>query len=77
MTSKLTVFLLDTPFYHRYTRSLREFALTMQPLTDRTLADYNENFLTDILSDEDGLSFHRFQIFVWSLVLGRKGDTPV
>jgi hypothetical protein len=39
-------------------------------LTDRTLADYNENFLTDILSDEDGVSFHRFQIFAWSLVLG-------
>jgi hypothetical protein len=39
-------------------------------LSDRTLADYSENFLTDILSDEDGLSFHRFQIFAWSLVLG-------
>jgi hypothetical protein len=39
-------------------------------LNDRTLADYNENFLTDILSDENGLSFHRFQIFAWNLVLG-------
>jgi len=39
-------------------------------LNDRTLADYNENFLTDILSDENGVSFHRFQIVAWSLVLG-------
>jgi hypothetical protein len=39
-------------------------------LNDRTLADYNVSFLTDILSDEDGLSFHRFQMFSWSLVLG-------
>jgi hypothetical protein len=39
-------------------------------LNDRTLADYNEDFLTDILSDEDGPSFHRFQMFAWSLVLG-------
>lgn len=39
-------------------------------LNDRMLAGNNDNFLTDILSDEDGLSFHRFQIFAWSLVLG-------
>jgi hypothetical protein len=43
---------------------------SVDQLNDRTLADYNENFLTDILSDENGLSFHRFQIFAWSLVLG-------
>jgi hypothetical protein len=39
-------------------------------LTDRTLADYHETFLADILNDEDGASFHRYQIFAWSLVLG-------
>lgn len=43
---------------------------TFKQLDARTLADYNEQFLTDILSDADGLSFHRFQIFAWSLVLG-------
>jgi hypothetical protein len=37
---------------------------------DRTLADYSENLLTDILSDEDGPSFHRFQVFAWTLVFG-------
>lgn len=39
-------------------------------LNDRTFADYSENFLTDILSDENGPSFHRFQILAWTLVLG-------
>ncbi len=39
-------------------------------LTDRTLADYHVSFLSDILNDEDGVSFHRFQIFAWALVLG-------
>jgi hypothetical protein len=36
----------------------------------QALADYHNNFLTDILSDENGVSFHRFQIVAWSLVLG-------
>ena len=30
----------------------------------------NENFLLDILSDANGVSFHRFQIAAWTLVLG-------
>src|ERR1700741_692763 len=29
----------------------------------------NEHFLRDILSDADGLSIHRFQMVVWTLVL--------
>jgi hypothetical protein len=28
-----------------------------------------ENFLKDILSDADGISIHRFQMVVWTLVL--------
>jgi hypothetical protein len=28
------------------------------------------NFLKDILSDSDGISFHRLQMFVWTIVLG-------
>jgi hypothetical protein len=39
-------------------------------LRARGLADRNESFLTDILTDENGLSFHRFQIVAWSAVLG-------
>lgn len=30
----------------------------------------SRGFLNDLLGDGDGLSFHRFQIFVWTLVLG-------
>jgi len=29
----------------------------------------SENFIKDILSDDNGISFHRFQIFVWTIVL--------
>lgn len=29
-----------------------------------------KDFFDDILSDGDGISFHRFQIFVWTIVLG-------
>ncbi len=34
------------------------------------LSDKSENFLLDILSDANGVSFHRFQIAAWTLVLG-------
>jgi len=30
----------------------------------------SDGFLNDILSDENGVSFHRFQIAVWTIVLG-------
>ena len=30
----------------------------------------SKGFITDILSDGDGVSFHRFQIIVWTIVLG-------
>jgi hypothetical protein len=30
----------------------------------------HKSFLTDILSDEAGVSFHRFQLFVWTIILG-------
>lgn len=30
----------------------------------------SEGFLRDILSGSDGISFHRFQMFVWTIVLG-------
>jgi len=33
-------------------------------------ADVSEGFLKDVLSDRDGISLHRFQMFVWTLVLG-------
>lgn len=41
----------------------------------RTLSDQQPNmvsngFLRDVLSDSSGYSFHRFQIFAWTIVLG-------
>ena len=35
----------------------------------RKLTVQSEGFLTDILSDANGISFHRFQIFAWTIVL--------
>ncbi len=29
----------------------------------------SKNFISDILSDDEGVSFHRFQIFTWTIVL--------
>ena len=31
---------------------------------------FSEGFLSDILSDNGGIDFHRFQIFIWTLFLG-------
>ena len=36
---------------------------------DRKLTGQGEHFITDILSDANGVNFHRFQIAVWTLVL--------
>jgi hypothetical protein len=44
-------------------------------LTNRQVA--SKGFLQDLLSDQKGYSFHRFQIFVWTLFLGIIFATPV
>ena len=36
----------------------------------KKLNNQSENFVVDILSDANGVSFHRFQIAAWTLVLG-------
>jgi len=36
----------------------------------KTLRPESEGFLKDILTDATGVSFHRFQMFIWTLVLG-------
>ena len=42
-----------------------------QVLSDyRKLTRQSEHFLTDIMSDANGVSFHRFQMAVWTIVLG-------
>ena len=42
----------------------------IQSLTPASSASVSKGFLTDILSDGSGYSFHRFQIFAWTIVLG-------
>ena len=41
-----------------------------QTLTPTAAAGVSSGFLKDILSDGSGYSFHRFQIFAWTIVLG-------
>jgi hypothetical protein len=40
------------------------------PAADAAPAVVSRGFLHDLLSDADGISLHRFQMFVWTLVLG-------
>lgn len=42
----------------------------IQALTPSTAASASRGFISDILSDSTGYSFHRFQIFAWTIVLG-------
>jgi chaperonin cofactor prefoldin len=42
----------------------------IQALTPSASDDISSGFLRDVLSDASGYSFHRFQIFAWTLVLG-------
>jgi hypothetical protein len=42
----------------------------IQSLTPATDAGVSKGFIRDILSDASGYSFHRFQIFAWTIVLG-------
>jgi len=41
-----------------------------QALTPTAASGSSRGFITDILSDNSGYSFHRFQIFAWTIVLG-------
>lgn len=42
----------------------------LRTLSTQQSATVSSGFLRDILSDSSGYSFHRFQIFAWTLVLG-------
>lgn len=42
----------------------------IQDLTRPVTANVSAGFLRDLLSDASGYSFHRFQIFAWTIVLG-------
>jgi hypothetical protein len=49
---------------------MAEVEQQMQTLTPSASAGVSKGFLRDILSDASGYSFHRFQIFAWTIVLG-------
>jgi hypothetical protein len=42
----------------------------LRTLSSQTSATVSSGFLRDILADSSGYSFHRFQIFAWTIVLG-------
>ena len=49
---------------------LAQVNLQIQTLAPSVSARASAGFLKDILSDANGYSFHRFQIFAWTIVLG-------
>ena len=42
----------------------------LRTLNSQQSATTSAGFIRDILSDSSGYSFHRFQIFAWTIVLG-------
>ena len=49
---------------------LNQLGLQLRTLAPAAHANVSQGFLRDILTDGDGYSFHRFQIFVWTITLG-------
>ena len=49
---------------------LAQLKQQLQAITPPTTAGDSQGLLRDILRDGSGYSFHRFQIFAWSIVLG-------
>jgi hypothetical protein len=49
---------------------MAEVEQQMQTLEPSASSGVSKGFLRDILSDASGYSFHRFQIFAWTIVLG-------
>lgn len=53
-----------------YRTRLAQVNQQIQALTPSAAAGVSAGFLRDILSDGSGYSFHRFQIFAWTIILG-------
>ncbi|HXU08833.1 MAG TPA: hypothetical protein VN743_07530, partial [Blastocatellia bacterium] len=49
---------------------LAQIGQQIQALIPPASAGISAGFLRDVLSDGNGYSFHRFQIFAWTIVLG-------
>ncbi|HKY30513.1 MAG TPA: hypothetical protein VJM12_21460 [Pyrinomonadaceae bacterium] len=60
---------LNKQLQDRRTR-LAEVTLQVQALEPVAARMVSKGFIRDILSDASGYSFHRFQIFAWTIVLG-------
>jgi hypothetical protein len=50
-------------------KEIEQINLGIKEITEATNPPASKHFIYDILSDDDGLSFHRFQIFAWTIVL--------
>lgn len=48
---------------------IKQVELKIKELSDAVKPVASTRFIDDILSDDGGISFHRFQIFVWTIVL--------
>ena len=48
---------------------ISEIEKSLHDLPDPNLVKMSRGFFKDILSDASGVSFHRFQIFAWTVVL--------
>src|SRR5262249_22238354 len=53
-----------------YRTRLAQVNQSIQALTPQTSSNVSAGFLRDVLGDASGFSFHRFQIFAWTIVLG-------
>jgi hypothetical protein len=54
-------------------KTKKDYAETLKSIRDKypnALGWANKGYFTDILSDSAGVNFHRFQIVVWTVVLG-------
>jgi hypothetical protein len=49
---------------------LAQVTQQVQALSPTAAASVSRGFISDLLSDSSGYSFHRFQIFAWTIVLG-------
>jgi hypothetical protein len=49
---------------------LAQVAKEIQDLTAAMIPQQSKGFVNDILTDADGISLHRFQIAIWTVILG-------
>lgn len=50
-------------------KEIKQVDQESQELNDAAKTEPSIDFISDILSDDNGISFHRFQMFAWTLVL--------